>query len=156
MKRQVTITITALAVAALAGRGGSPRHHHTVAAQAQASSASPSCHDQAAAWRDSADTQMTALIHALGKASKAGTDLGKAQAAATRLRTTAQALLSNLPPACVTGARADFATAMHDLIAAADSIDQGTTTSLGNADQQINAGSAAFVRATKDLKVVLP
>jgi len=149
MKRQV-ITITTLAVAALAGCGGSGANspRHTVAAP---SSASLSCHDQGVAWRDSADPEVTALINALRKTADAGTDLGKAQATTTKLKTASQALLSNLPPACITGARAEFATSMHDFIAAADSIDLGTTIGLANADLQIKAGTAAFRRATKDL-----
>jgi hypothetical protein len=150
---KITITMAVLLAMLLAGCGGSGAKspHHTVAAQAPASSASPSCHDQAVAWRDSADPQMHALIRALRNFSRSSTNLGSAQAAADHLRTVSQDQLGNLPPACITGARADVATSMHDFIAAADSIDLGTTTSISNARLQIDAGSAAIQRAIKDV-----
>lgn len=142
------------AVAALAGCSGANPPHHTVAVHA--SSPPPSCRDQAAAWRDTADPQMHALLASMRQVSNAGKSLGKAQAAATRLKAAAQALLGDLPPACVTGARTDLATGLHDFIAAADSINLGTTTALHDADAQINAGSAAVERAISDLREWLP
>lgn len=142
------ITITGAAVLALAGCGGTAAHlatHHATAV---------SCRTQGNAWKatgGTADTDVKAIITDLHHVSAAGQDLGALQAAATQLGTDAQAMLADLPPACVPGMRTDMATSMNDFIAASASINQGTTTDLANADVQIKAGSAAFTRATNDM-----
>ncbi len=95
--------------------------------------------------------QLTAIGTDLEKVSRAGSahSLGRLQGAITRLAADSRAALADLPPACVTGMRAEVSTALHDFIAAGDSADQGTLSGIETSTQQVSAGGAAIRRATR-------
>jgi hypothetical protein len=138
---------------ALAACGTAPPMAATVAAATPPPAPSPtaSCLGNVNAWRTTGLPVIEAVSRDLGRASKSTGSLGAMQGAVTKLSADSSVLLADLPPACVPGMRQDAATALHDFIAASNSVNQGDMGSLQFALQQIDAGSAAIVRATTDL-----
>lgn len=156
MRHLIPAAIAAAALTLAAGCSTTTTLHPHKAGHTQAAVAvAPSCATQLTTWRnDGAAARVSAIgtdAQASAAAGAAG-NLGALQGAVTKLSTDAQTALASPPPACVPQMRADYDTAMNDFVAAADSVNQGSTGGLQDAIQQMDAGNAALVRAIQDLK----
>lgn len=163
--------VAAAVVALLAGCSPSTHHH---AATPTTAAAAPSTHHPRASptaaaaapsarrfcrklitWRNNnggaritaVTKDLRATIHAASTGSLTAT-----QGAVAKLSADAQTALRNPPPACAPQMRTKYTAAMHDFLAAAKSINQGTMSSVQNAMKQLPSGSAALVRAVRDLR----